>query len=254
MVPGDVFPFAGALPWQSPSLVGATVAWSGAVELAPDRRPSYLLVDSALAGHGDLPACRQRSFTCAWDDLWSDAVRAAVAAATAAGARLWLPASDDARLRRIADRLAAAGFEPAPERGAADRAIAVASSAELARWVGQLRIGDAVILVDRGARARSSADAIRKAGGQALTPPVGAVIAARMHELITLSAQIAPLLDAPGGATPWVGPLLAPGRDQAVVDVGLSAIIEEGPYAPGELATQVADARARTLVNGTGSP
>jgi 4-hydroxy 2-oxovalerate aldolase len=254
LVPGDVFPFAGALPWQSPSLVGATVAWSGAVELAPDRRPSYLLVDSALAGHGDLPACRQRSFTCAWDDLWSDAVRAAVAAATAAGARLWLPASDDARLRRIADRLAAAGFEPAPGRGAADRAIAVASSAELAHWVGQLRVGDAVILIDRGARARSSADAIRQAGGQALTPPVGAVIAARMHELITLSAQIAPLLGAPGGTTPWVGPLLAPGRDQAVVDVGLSAIIEEGPDAPGELATQVADARARTLVNGTGSP
>jgi hypothetical protein len=65
---------------------------------------------------------------------------------------------------------------------------------------------------------------------------------------------MAPLLAAPDGGAPWVGPLLAPGRDQAVVDVGLSAIIEDGPHAPAELTAQVADARARTLVNGTGSP
>lgn len=255
LVPGDVFPFDGTLPWQSASLVGATVAWSGAVELAPDRRPSYLLVDRALASESDLPACRQRSFICAWEDLWSDAVRAAVAAALATGAaRLWLPVPDDARLRGIADRLAAAGFAPAAERGAADRVVVVASSTELARWIGQLRAGDAVILVDRGAQARSSADAIRQAGAHALTPPVGAVIAARVHELITLSAQMAPLLAAPDGVAPWVGQLLAPGRAQAVVDVGLSAIIEDGPHAPGELAAQVADARARTLINGIGLP
>jgi hypothetical protein len=80
------------------------------------------------------------------------------------------------------------------------------------------------------------------------------VIAARAHELITLTAQMVPLLAARDGAAPWVGPLVAPGRDQAVVDVGLSAIIEPGPHAPTQLAAQVADARARTLVDGTGSP
>ncbi|HEU4730141.1 MAG TPA: hypothetical protein VFT22_19720 [Kofleriaceae bacterium] len=255
LVPAQVFPFEGALPWQSPSLVGATVAWSAAVDLAPDRRPGYLLVDSALSGEPNLPACRQRSFVAMWEDLWSDAVRAAVAAALATGARqVWLPGSEDPRLGRIAGRLAAAGFEPARERGAADRAIVVASGAELARWIGQLRAGDAVILIDRGAQARGSADAIRDAGAQALTPPVGAVIAARVHELITLSAQIAPLLAAPDRVAPWVGPLVAPGRGQAVVDVGLAAIIEDGSHAPGELVAQVAGARARTLVNGTGTP
>ena len=66
--------------------------------------------------------------------------------------------------------------------------------------------------------------------------------------------HIVRLLAAPDGVAPWVGPLLAPGRGQAVVDVGLSAMIEEGPHAPGELAVQVADARARTLINGTGIP
>ena len=254
LVPGEVFPFDGALPWQSASLVGATVAWSGAIDLAADRRPSYLLVDSALAGRSDLPACRQRAFTCAWDDLWSDAIRAVVAAASAVGMRPWLPGFDDARLRRIADRLAAAGLDPAPERGAAERAIAVATSDELARWIGQVRAGDAVILVDRGAQARAAADAIRAAGAQALMPPVAAVIAARVHELIALTAQLAPLLAGPDGGAPWVGPLVAPGSSQAVVDVGLSAIIEDGPHEPGDLAAQVAAARARTLVDGTGSP
>jgi 4-hydroxy-2-oxovalerate aldolase len=255
LVPADVFPFEGALPWQAAGVVGATAAWSGGVEPAPDRRPSYLLVDGALAGQPGLPACRQRSFTCAWDDLWNDAIRAAVAAASAAGAaRVWLPISDDPRLRRIADRLAAAGFDPAHDRGAADRAIVVASTADAARWIAQLRAGDVVIVVDRGAQARSSVDAIRKAGAHALTPPIGAIIAARIHELITLSAQVAPLLAAPDGVAPWVGPLLAPGRDQAVVDVGLSTIIEDGPHPRAELAAKVADARARTLVSGTGSP
>jgi len=80
------------------------------------------------------------------------------------------------------------------------------------------------------------------------------VSAARVHELIALSAQIAPLLAAPDGAAPWVGPLVAPGSGHAVVDVGLSAIIEDGPHAPGEIAAQVARARARTLVDGTGTP
>ena len=254
LVPGDVFPFDGALPWQAGGVVGATAAWSGAVELAPDRRPSYLLVDGALAGQ-PLPACRLRTFTCAWDDLWNDAIRAAVAAASASGAaRVWLPVTEDPRRRRIADRLAAAGFEPAHDRGATDRAIVVASSADAPRWMAQLRAGDIVIVVDRGAQARSLVDAIRRAGAQALTPPVGAIIAARVHELITLSAQVAPLLAAPDGAGPWVGPLLAPGRDHAVVDVGLSTIIEDGPHPRAELAARVADARARTLISGTGNP
>lgn len=255
LVPGGVFPFDGALPWQSGAVVGATAAWSGAVDLAPDRRPSYLLVDGALAGQPGLPACRQRAFTCAWDDLWNDAIRAAVAAASASGpARVWLPVGDDPRLRRIADRLAAAGLEPAHDRGASERAIVVASSAGAARWIAQLRAGDVVIVVDRGAQARSTADTIRRAGAQALTPPIGAVIAARVHELISLSAQVAALLATSDGVAPWVGPLLAPGRDQAVVDVGLSAIIEDGPHPRAELAARVADARARTLISGTGSP
>jgi len=255
LVPGDVFPFEGALPWQSGAVVGATAAWSSAVALAPDRRPSYLLVDSALAGQPGLPAYRQRSFTCAWDDLWNDAIRAAVAAASASGpARVWLPAGDDPRLGRVAARLTASGFAPAHDRGASDRAIVVASSTGAARWTGQLRAEDIVIVIDRGAQARSSVDAIRQAGAQALTPPIGAVIAARVHELITLSAQIAPLLAAPDRVAPWVGPLVAPGRDQAVVDVGLSTIIEAGPHEPAELAAQVACARARMLIDGTGSP
>jgi hypothetical protein len=255
LVPGEVFPFQGALPWESGAVVGATVAWSGAVELAADRRPSYLLVDGALTGQPGLPACRQRAFTCAWDDLYGDAIRAAVAAASAAGAaRVWLPVADDPTLRRIADRLTAAGFEPAHDRDAGQRAIVVARSDGAARWIAQLRAGDVVILVDRGAQARSVVDAIRQAGAQALTPPIGAVIAARVHELITLSAQLAQLLAAPDGMAPWVDPLLAPGRDQAVVDVGLSTIIEEGPHPRAELAARVAEARARTLINGTGRP
>jgi hypothetical protein len=255
LVPRDVFPFEGALPWQSDAVVGVSVAWSGAVALMPDRQPSYLLVDGALSGWPDLPACRQRAFTCAWDDLWNDAIRAAVAAASAVdAARVWLPAGDDRRLRRIADRLSAAGFEPAHDRGASDRAIVVASCDGADRWIGQLRAGDIVILVDRGRQARGMVDAIRQAGAQALAPPIGAVIAARAHELITLSAQVASLLGAPDRATPWVDPLLAPGRDQAVVDVGLSTIIEEGPHPRAALAVQVAEARARTLVSGTGRP
>jgi 4-hydroxy 2-oxovalerate aldolase len=255
LVPGDLFPFSGPLPWQSGALVGATVAWSGAIDLAPDWRPSYLLVDGALAGQPGLPACRQRAFICAWDDLWSDAVRAAVAATAASGVeRIWSPAGEDPQLRRIEARLDAAGFRLARERGASERAIAVASSAHSAAWIGQLRAGDIVIIVDRGARARGAADAIRRAGAQAITPPIGAVVAARAHELITLTAQVVPLLTARDGAAPWVGPLVAPGQDQAVVDVDLSAIIEPGPHAPTQLAAQVAGARARTLVDGTGSP
>jgi hypothetical protein len=39
-----------------------------------------------------------------------------------------------------------------------------------------------------------------------------------------------------------------------VVDIDLSTIIEDGPHAPRELAAQVADARARTLIDGTGAP
>lgn len=255
VVPADVFPFAGALPWASGAVVGATVAWSGAVELATDRRPGYLLVDGALAGQPGLPACRQRAFTCAWDDLYGDAIRAAVAAASAAGAaQVWLPDGDDPRLRQIADRLTAAGFAPAHDRAARGRAIAVARSDDAARWIAQLQAGDVVILVDRGAQARGVVDAVRQAGAQALTPPIGAVIAARVHELITLSAQLAPLLAAPDASAPWVDPLLAPGRDQAVVDIGLATIVEPGPHPRAELAARVALARARTLISGTGRP
>jgi hypothetical protein len=150
-----------------------------------------------------------------------------------------------------------AGLPPSPARPAAGRALVVASSHEAARWTGRLAAGDVVIVADRCSRARGLVDAIRRAGAQAIAPPIGAVIAARVHERVTLSAALAPRLAAPAGAAApaaGVDPLLAPGTEQAVVDVGLAAIVDDGAQPPGALAAQVADARARTLVGGTGRP
>ncbi|HSK05379.1 MAG TPA: hypothetical protein VK932_29220, partial [Kofleriaceae bacterium] len=98
---------------------------------------------------------------------------------------------------------------------------------------------------------------IRRAGAQAIAPPIGAIAAARVHELVTLSAALAPRRAAPAApAAPaaWVDPLLAPGTDQAVVDVDLAAIVDDGAQPRDALATKLADARARTLVGGTGRP
>jgi 4-hydroxy 2-oxovalerate aldolase len=255
LVPAGRFPFAGALPWQSDSLVGATAPWQpGAAELAPDRRPDYVVLDPALAGQAGLVPSR-RTFTCAWDDLWLDAIRAAVTATSAAGGGgVWLPVPADPELRGVADRLAAAGLPPSPERPADGRAIVVASSDDAARWTGRLAAGDVVIVADRRGRARDVVDAIRRAGAQALAPPIGAIAAARVHELVTLSAALAPRLAAPAASAPWVDPLLAPGTDQAVVDVDLAAIVDDGAQPRDALATKLADARARTLVGGTGLP
>lgn len=301
LAPADRFPFTGALPWQSSVLVGASVPWASApgaapapaaasapaqaVELAPDRRPDYVVVDPALAGVTGLPQGR-RTFTCAWDDLWHDAIRAAVAAVVATGGgRVWLPVAGDPRLRRVAERLTAAGFEPSLERPAgspggagATRAIVVASGHAASGWLGALAAGDVVIVADRCSEARGLVDAIRQAGAQALAPPIGAIVAARVQELEALSAELAPRLaelgepgelGGPGGSTSdatgestggptsaaaWVDPLLAPGTDQAVVDVGLAAIVDEGTQPRGALVAQVAAARARALAGGTGRP
>ncbi|HWO18031.1 MAG TPA: hypothetical protein VNO30_04625 [Kofleriaceae bacterium] len=279
LAPAERFPFAGALPWQSSALVGATVPWAAAAAaatagagagaegaaapaLAPDRRPDYVVVDPELAGAPGLPSGR-RTLACAWDDLWHDAIRAAVAATAAAGGgRAWLPVPEDPRLRRVAERLAAAGFAPSHDRPAGDeRAIVVASGHEAARWLGALAAGDVVIVADRSSAARDLADAIRRAGAVALAPPVGAVIAARVHELAALSAELAPRLAAPAAAAAgaaaaeiWVDPLLAPGAEQAVVDVDLAAIVDDGAQPRGALAAKVAAARARSLVAGTGRP
>jgi 4-hydroxy 2-oxovalerate aldolase len=254
VVPDEVFPFDGALPWQSGALVGASVRWPGPGELGPYRQPDYLLVDTSLAGQAGLPACRQRSFACAWQDLWHDAIRAAVTVASAAGAAdVWMPADDDPRLRLIANRLASAGFEVAPDRPRGDRVIVVATS-RVARWLDGLRAGDVVIMIDRGGEARSAVDAIRSAGARALAPPIGAVVAARVQELVALTAQLAPALDHPDPGARWVDPIFAPGTDQAVVDIGLATVVEAAGQPWAELAARIADARARTLTTGTGKP
>lgn len=254
IAPDEVFPFDGALPWQSNSLVGASVRWPDAGELGAYRQPDYLLVDTSLAGRAGLPACRQRSFTVAWQDLWHDAIRAAVTVASAAGAAgVWLPADGDPRHRVIANRLASAGFEIAPDRPGGDRVIVVATS-HVARWLDGLRAGDVVIMLDRGGPARSAVDAIRRVGARALAPPVGAVLAARVQELVTLTAQLAPGLDPPDPGARWVDPIFAPGTDEAVVDIGLATVVEAAGQPWAELAARIADARARTLMTGTGKP
>ena len=254
IVPDDVFPFDGALPWQSGSLVGASVRWPGPGELGAYRQPDYLLVDTRLAGQAGLPACRQRTFPCAWQDLWHDAIRAAVAVASPAGsAGVWLPADRDPRLRQVADRLAAAGFALAPDRPAGDRVIVVATS-RVARELGGLCAGDVVIVIDRGDQARSAVDTIRSAGARALAPPIGAVVAARVQELVALTALIAPVLDALDPGARWVDPIFAPGTDQAVVDIGLATVVEAAGQPWADLAARIADARARTLMTGTGMP
>jgi hypothetical protein len=166
---------------------------------------------------------------------------------------VWLPIGGEARVRRIADRLSSAGYEVTAERPASDRVVVVASSLESARWTNQLRAGDVVILIDRGPEARTSVDAIRRAGAQAVTPPIGAIVAARAQELITLSMKL-PALLASTAEAPWVDPLLAPGSDQAVVDVGLSTIVDGGTHRRSDLVTKVATARARELAKGTGRP
>jgi 4-hydroxy-2-oxovalerate aldolase len=254
VVPEEIFPFEGALPWQSGALVGATVPWSGLDELGGSPQPDYLLVDTGLAGRSDLPAGRQRTFTCAWQDLWHDAIRAAVTVASAAGAAgVWLPPDDDSRLPLIAGRLASAGFAPAPDRPGDARVIVVVTS-HVARRLAGLRAGDVVILIDRGAQARSAVDALRDAGARTLAPPIGAVVAARVQELVALTTQIASGLEEEAPGARWVDPVFAPGTDQAVVDVGLATVVEAAGQPWAELAATVAGARARTLMTGTGKP
>ncbi|MEJ7603957.1 MAG: hypothetical protein WKG01_39115, partial [Kofleriaceae bacterium] len=217
--------------------------------LGESRPVNYLVVDKSLAGAPGLPVPRERTYSCVWQDLWHDAIRAAVAATAPAGiANIWLPGGDS-RLRRIAERLAVAGYEPAAERPAGERAIVVAASHDAARWTPQLRAGDVVIVIDRGAQARVAVDAIRRAGAHALTPPIASVIAARIHELVSLSSQVAPLLQAPQDAA-WVDPLVAPGGEQAVVDLELASILDEGTQSRAELTPKVAAARARRLMGG----
>jgi hypothetical protein len=269
MVPAERLPFGGVMPWQSEALVGATAPWRGGVELAPDRRPDYVVIDPELAGEAGLPACRRRTFTCAWEDLWHDAIRASVAAAAAAvaaavgggaggAASVWLPEASDARLGRVAERLAAAGFRPTRERPAGGRAIAVAAGAETARWIGALAAGDVVVVAERSGRARGMVDAIRKVGGHAIAPPIGTIVASRVRELEVLAAALEARLGGSAtvaaGDVAWVDPLLAPGTEQAVVDVELAAIVEKGASPWEALAVKVAEARARTLVAGTGRP
>lgn len=271
VVPAERLPSGGVLPWQSEAFVGATAPWRGAVDLAPDRRPDYVVIDPELAGAAGLPACRQRMFTCAWEDLWHDAIRAAVAAAVTAiggggggGGLVWLPEAGDARLGRVAERLVAAGFRPTRERPAGGRVVAVAAGlaeVERARWLGTLAMGDVVVIVERSARARVLVDLIRKVRAHAIAPPIGATVAARVRELAALAAALEARLGEAPPADPWddevaawVDPLLAPGRYQAVVDVDLAAIVEEGSSPREALAMKVAAARARSLVAGTGQP
>lgn len=211
LVPADQFPFAAPLPWQSGALVGASVAWSGPVELAPDRRPDYVIADPALRDAA-LPACKQRALTCAWSDLEQASIAASVAAASQTG-----------------------------------RKVVVARSGD----PGPLGADDVVVVADRGPRARELADAVRRAGARAIAPAFATVIASRLQELIELSAQLG---SAPDASAPWVDPLQAPGRDQAVVDLELAAIVEPGTGSRDELIANVAAARARTLAAGTGKP
>lgn len=255
LVRDDQFAFAGPVPWQSGALVGLSLPWRGEAAEGEYRPPDYVLVDPAMPRSG-LPRCRTAVLACAWNDVWLDAIRAAVAAALALGGRgVWIPASDDPSARTIAQRLGTAGFEVSAERGGGERAVVVVTHAGAADVVPRLVAGDIVVLTDRrhdGGRA--VVDAIRSAGAQAIAPPVAATLAARAHELVALTAQLEPLLATAAPDAPWVPPLLAPGRAQAVVDVELGTIVEDGPHPHDELVTTVAAARARTLANGTGRP
>ncbi|MEO7730023.1 MAG: hypothetical protein ABIY55_03555, partial [Kofleriaceae bacterium] len=69
-----------------------------------------------------------------------------------------------------------------------------------------------------------------------------------------LTAQLAPGLDPPDPGARWVDPIFAPGTDEAVVDIGLATVVEAAGQPWAELAARIADARARTLMTGTGKP
>jgi 4-hydroxy 2-oxovalerate aldolase len=253
LVPVDVFPFAGPFLWESETLVGASAAYAPCA-LAADRTPDFLLLDAKLVGATGLPACKRRRLTCAWDELWLDAAVALIeATCPERPTSLWMPAGEVGIGRRLVDRLRARELHAAATRAKAASSLVVAAGRP-GRWTDEIRRGDRVLLLDRRPPTRAAVDAIRERGGIAFAPPVADVIGPEVELNLSLAERIesSVRLGAETARAGWVEPWLAPGRHQAVVDGALGSILDPGERRAGEVALEVAEARARALVSGAG--
>jgi len=251
LVPAQMFPYDGALPWQSRNVVGMTVPWSGG-DPGEHRTPDHIVIDTELVGAAALPAAKRSVLALAWHDLWQDAIRATVSAVARPNRHVWIPVSERGALENLAARLALAGHRSSPERSSSESVVVVASSADITSWRDKLRPGDIVVLVDRGSRARAAVPFLRAAGAQALMPAIGSVIAARIDQMLAVASQLQALTVAsvPG----LVDPLQAPAPDEAVVDLAFGAIVENGSQPLPRVIDTVAQLRAAALASGRGTP
>ena len=217
------FPFTGVLAWESGDLMGVSVpVVRGQVPELSERLPEVVVYDAEMASWPSLPKGRRATLRLSFDAMMTDATVALVAALGLA-LPVWVPSEDGFEAVCAALRARGCKLESSEPGGA--RAILSSGDATIAS---KLRAGDRVVTTGLGVGRVAFVDLARAAQAVVLVPVLGPQVAATVYAALAatdLVAQAAfdptPIGGAAGGTaggTTMVGPYVAPGAGQLMVD------------------------------------
>ncbi|MEO6952255.1 MAG: hypothetical protein ABI321_10610 [Polyangia bacterium] len=246
------FPFSGVLAWESGDLVGVSVpVTKGAIPELVERLPEVVVYDASMAAWPSLPKGRRATLMLSFDAMMNDAA-AGLVAALAAASPVWVPS--ESGVEAVCAALRARGCKLESADPAGTRVILTAGNPEnAAALASKLHAGDRVVTTQVGAGRAAFVDLARAAQAVVLVPVLGPQIAATVYATLAatdLAAQ-ASFGATPVGGAQIVGPYVAPGNGQIMVDsvVAPRRVIDAaaGSTLPFE---ELATLRATAILNG----
>ena len=249
LVPAELYPFSGPLPWETADLCGVTMPASAAAleqKVPDDRSPRLLVVDDSLRVPATLCPSSTRVFH-SFAALVADAVTDLVVELrrVAPSATVQCAADETRSVALTKARLAERGIEVRPLDTAGARILLLATDKP---W--PLITKDDVVVLVAGGRS-SHVDEARARGARILRPPIAAAIAGRATALAQLTDRLGQRENPTSGL---VDPLTAAAGGDLVVDrVGCpSHIVDAGATSLDDASLVLAPLRAAGLLEGRG--